>query len=162
MSSLKTLCLVSLNKCQKKFIKSYVNGMSHPNWVTFCLWEAGLTWYLRNSTTRLGTVSTDDMRLLQILLIALVHTRAEYSWTEYEDGAHGSLEGDVLNWAVLIQNYILQVRSILFTFHYSSCIPLIIYYQVIETIGLFDYNIYVTNCLISCLKTTVLFCDTQH
>lgn len=75
------------------------------------------------------------MRLLQILLIALVHTRAEYSWTEYEDGAHGSLEGDVLNWAVLIQNYILQVRSILFTFHYSSCIPLIIYYQVhvIET-----------------------------
>lgn len=104
------------------------------------------------------------MRLLQILLIALVHTRAEYSWTEYEDGAHGSLEGDVLNWAVLIQNYILQVRSILFTetFHYSSCIPLIIYYQVIETIGLFDYNIYVTNFLISCLKTTVLFCDTQH
>lgn len=104
--------------------------------------------------------------MLQILLIALVHTRAEYSWTEYEDGAHGSLEGDVLNWAVLIQNYILQVRSISFTetFHYNSCIPLIIYYQVIETIGLFDYNIYmyVTNCLISCLKTTVLFCDTQH
>lgn len=99
------------------------------------------------------------MRLLQILLIALVHTRAEYSWTEYEDGAHGSLEGDVLNWAVLIQNYILQVRSILFTetFHYSSCIPLIIYYQVLS-----DYNIYVTSCLISCLKTTVLFCDTQH
>lgn len=27
MSSLKTLCLVSLNKCQKKFIKSYVNGI---------------------------------------------------------------------------------------------------------------------------------------
>lgn len=51
------------------------------------------------------------MRLLQILLIALVHTRAEYSWTEYEDGAHGSLEGDVLNWAVLIQNYILQLAS---------------------------------------------------
>lgn len=66
------------------------------------------------------------MRLLQILLIALVHARAEYSWTEYEDGAHGSLEGDVLNWAVLIQNYILQVRSILQyllteIFHYTSC-----------------------------------------
>lgn len=74
--------------------------------------------------------SIEDMRLLQILLIVLVYIRVEYLWIEYEDGVYGSLEGDVLNWVVLIQNYILQVRSILFIeiFYYSSCILLIIYY----------------------------------
>lgn len=53
--------------------------------------------------------SIEDMRLLQILLIVLVYIRVEYLWIEYEDGVYGSLEGDVLNWVVLIQNYILQV-----------------------------------------------------
>lgn len=72
--------------------------------------------------------SIEDMRLLQILLIVLVYIRVEYLWIEYEDGVYGLLEGDVLNWVVLIQNYILQVRSILFIFYYSSCILLIIYY----------------------------------
>lgn len=53
--------------------------------------------------------SIEDMRLLQILLIVLVYIRVEYLWIEYEDGVYGLLEGDVLNWVVLIQNYILQV-----------------------------------------------------
>ena len=59
------------------------------------------------------------MKWLQFLLITLVHTRAENHWDVYEESVQGSLEGDVLNWAVLIQNYILQVT------HFFIMIPML-------------------------------------
>ena len=47
---------------------------------------------------------------LVILILTVSHVGSKYPGEEKHD--MGSLEGDVQNWAMLIQNYILQVSMI--------------------------------------------------